>query len=65
MAQFRKKSSALTTGKTMQYLPLDGLYVYFRYDEKQTVMCIINTSSAVKKIQLDDYIERTKAFTKG
>lgn len=65
VAQFRKKSSALTTGKTMQYLPLDGLYVYFRYDEKQTVMCIINTSSAVKKIQLDDYIERTKAFTKG
>lgn len=65
IAQYRKKSSALTTGKTMQYLPVDGLYVYFRYDEKQTVMCIVNTSALAKKIQLNDYAERTQTFTGG
>lgn len=46
----------------MQYLPIDGLYVYFRYDANQTVMCVMNTSESEKKIQIADYIERTKGF---
>ena len=47
----------------MQYLPKDGLYVYFRYDEKETVMCVLNTGSKAKEINLNDYAERTKKFT--
>lgn len=65
IAQYRKNSTALTTGKTTQFLPADGLYVYFRYDDQHTVMCVINTSSSVKKLSLADYSERTKGFTKG
>lgn len=65
IAQYRKNSSALTTGKTLQFLPADGLYVYFRYDDQHTVMCVINTSSSVKKLSWADYSERTKGFTKG
>ena len=38
LANFRKSSSAVTTGKLMQYVPQDGVYVYFRYDDKQTIM---------------------------
>ena len=63
LAQFRKNSSALTTGATMQYLPVDGLYVYFRYDNKQTVMCIVNTSASDKQINFSDYVEGTKNKT--
>ncbi len=65
IAQYRKNSSALTTGKTLQFLPADGLYVYFRYDDQHTVMCVINTSSSVKKLSWADYSERTQGFTKG
>lgn len=65
IAQYRRNSAALTTGKTMQFLPADGLYVYFRYDDQHTVMCVINTSSSVKKLSWADYSERTKGFTKG
>lgn len=65
LAMFRKKSTALTTGKTMQYIPVEGVYIYFRYDEKQTIMCVVNTSDASKKITLSDYAERTKGFTKS
>jgi neopullulanase len=65
IAQYRKNSSALTTGKTLQFLPTDGLYVYFRYDDQHTVMCVINTSSSVKKLSWADYSERTQGFTKG
>lgn len=48
----------------MQFLPADGLYVYFRYDDRQTIMCIVNTSDVKKQVVLADYVERTKGFTK-
>lgn len=65
LANFRKGSAALKTGKFMQYLPVDGLYVYFRYDAGQTIMCIMNTSDTEKKIEMSDYAERTSGFGKG
>lgn len=64
LANFRKTSSALTTGKMMQFLPEDGLYVYFRYDEKQTIMIVMNTAKEEKKIEINKYAERIKGFTK-
>ena len=64
LANYRKTSSALTTGKMMQYIPVDGVYVYFRYDNKQTVMVVMNTSKEDKKISFDKYAERTNGFTK-
>jgi neopullulanase len=64
LANYRKTSSALTTGKMMQYIPVDGVYVYFRYNDKQTVMVVMNTSKEDKKISFDKYAERTNGFTK-
>lgn len=64
LANYRKVSSALTTGKMMQYIPEDGVYVYFRYDDFQTVMTIMNTSKERKSISLGRYNERTNGFTK-
>ena len=64
-ANFRKNSSAITTGKLMQYVPVNGVYVYFRYDEKQTVMCVMNTSDKPATIDLSKYAERMKGFTKA
>ncbi len=62
---FRKSSSAITKGKMMQYLPTEGLYVYFRYDDNQTVMCVMNTSEQVRKVDFGDYSERTNGFSGG
>jgi len=64
LANFRKASSALTTGKMMQYVPEDGVYVYFRYDDKQTIMIVMNTSKKEKTISFDKYAERTNGFTR-
>ncbi len=63
LASFRKNSSALTTGKMMQYVPVDGVYVYFRYDAAQTVMIAMNTSKTEKTISIKDYSERTAGFS--
>lgn len=63
LANFRKTSSALKTGKLMQYIPVDGLYVYFRYDDKQTIMCIMNTSDKEQTVDFSKYAERTNGFS--
>lgn len=65
LANFRLKSSAITKGKMMQYVPKDGLYIYFRYDNKQTIMCIMNTDDKERTVNFNDYDERTKGFTKA
>ncbi len=64
LANFRKNSSAITTGKLMQYVPKDGVYVYFRYDNNQTVMVVMNTSKKQQNISPANYLERTNGFSK-
>lgn len=63
LAKFRKSSSALTTGKTMQFIPKDGVYIYFRYDAKQTVMVIANTGEKAIQPDWSIYNERTTGFS--
>lgn len=65
LAHFRKSSSALTTGKTMQYVIRDGVYVYFRYDDHQTVMVVTNTGAQDWKPDWQVYVERIKDFKKA
>ena len=64
LANYRKKSSAITTGKMMQFVPQDGVYVYFRYNDKQTVMIVMNTAKETKMVSLKIFEERTKGFSK-
>lgn len=65
LANFRKNSSAIKTGKLMQYVPEDGVYVYFRYDNNETVMCVFNQNDGPKTIELSRFSERIKDFTKA
>lgn len=58
LAQFRKGSSALKTGKLMQFIPEEGVYVYFRYDERQTVMVILSQNEEVQTLNLARFAER-------
>lgn len=53
MANYRKNSAALTTGKLTQFVPVDGVYVYFRQADDQTVMCVFNGNSEAKNLEVD------------
>ena len=64
LANFRKTSPALTRGKLMQYLPDNGLYTYFRYDPKQTVMVISHTGTSEATVKIERFIQRTSGFSK-
>ncbi|MBA2746496.1 MAG: glycoside hydrolase family 13 protein [Flavisolibacter sp.] len=62
LANFRKNSSALKTGKFAQYVPQDGLYTYFRFNSQETVMVVMNTSQKEQAVQLSRYEEHAKGF---
>lgn len=64
-ANYRKTSSALKFGKTMQFIPQNGVYVYFRYDAKQTIMCVMNTNEQSATIDLSRFAEKINGFTKA
>lgn len=63
LAHYRQQSSAIQTGELMQYVPENGIYVYFRYDDKQTVMVIVNSNKTEKTLSTDRFVERIRDFT--
>jgi glycosidase len=62
---WRKDKAVIHTGKTTQYLPYDNVYVYFRYNEKESVMVIINNSSESKTFGTARFGESLKNYTSG
>ena len=61
LANFRKSSEALQTGKMTQYVPQDGIYVYFRYSESNPsapVMVVINTEDKENQLNTSRFNER-------
>ncbi|MEZ0606882.1 glycoside hydrolase family 13 protein [Fibrella sp. WM1] len=65
LANYRKNTPALHSGKLMQYLPQNGTYVYFRYDAQNTVMVATNQTSKPIALDMARFSERTQGFTKA
>jgi glycosidase len=65
LLNWRKNSAVILEGKLMQFLPQDGIYVYFRYTEKDAVMVIINKNKEIKKLDLARFSEILKDYRKG
>ena len=65
LATYRRAHPVLHTGKLMQYLPDNGLYVYFRYDAAGTVMVASNTSDKPAALATARFAERMSGFTKA
>ena len=62
LANYRKSSEALNSGKMMQFIPQDDIYVYFRYTDKQTVMMVMNGSEKEQTVKTERFAERTAGF---
>ncbi|GAC14306.1 glycoside hydrolase family 13 protein [Aliiglaciecola lipolytica] len=57
LLNWRKTSSAITEGKLKHYAPQNGVYVYFRYTQKQTVMVILNKNDKSMELSLGRFSE--------
>jgi hypothetical protein len=49
----------------MQYVPEDWVYTYFRYDNNQTVMVMMNTAAEEKTVEVSRFSERTNGFRRA
>lgn len=65
LIHYRNQTPALQTGKLMQFVPTDGLYTYFRYDDAKTVMVTLNTANSDKTLETSRFEERIRGFTKA
>ena len=65
LARYRQQSLPLQIGKTRQYLPSNGLYVFDRTHQKQTVVCILNRSNESKEIPFANYNESFAGFNRA
>ncbi|MFN4256122.1 MAG: glycoside hydrolase family 13 protein [Saprospiraceae bacterium] len=65
LIHYRNQTPALQTGKLMQFVPADGLYTYFRYDDAKTVMVTLNTANSDKTLETSRFEERMRGFTKA
>jgi len=61
LANYRKNNPSLQTGKLTQYVPEDGMYVYFRISEEgKPVMVILNGDDKVKTLNTSRFAEQIK-----
>jgi len=65
LANYRKATPALQSGKLMQYLPQDGVFVYFRYDTNKTVVVATNSQTSEQNLETARFAERMKGFTRA
>ncbi|HMI66466.1 MAG TPA: glycoside hydrolase family 13 protein [Cyclobacteriaceae bacterium] len=63
LAHYRNATPAVHSGKLMQYVPQDGVYVYFRYDESKTVMIASNTQDKEKSLDTSRFSEKMNGFS--
>lgn len=62
---WRKNNDIIHTGKTKHYLPENGVYVYFRYNEKGSVMVVLNNNEKEQTLNLKRFAESLKGVTKA
>ncbi len=62
---WRKDKKVIHTGKTIQFVPQNNVYVYFRINDNETVMIIINNNPETQILDLSRFSEAIKNSKKG
>ncbi|TAD82254.1 MAG: alpha-amlyase [Bacteroidetes bacterium] len=57
LLNWRKTHQVIANGKTLHFAPFDGLYVYFRYNAKDTVMVVMNKLNTSQNIAPSRFAE--------
>ena len=62
---WRKTSEVIHSGKLKHFAPENGVYVYFRYNQNQKVMVVMNKNSQEKTIETSRFSEIMGNCTSG
>ncbi len=65
LLNYRKNNSVLQNGLMKQFIPENGIYVNFRYNDQKTIMIIANNNQEIRELQLARFNEMLKGKTEG
>lgn len=65
LLHWRQKKEVIHTGKLLHYVPENDVYVYFRYNDKERIMVVINNNETDQTIGLERYSQLLNGRTKG
>lgn len=63
LLHYRKNNTVLQTGKMMQFVPKDNVYVYFRFNAQKTVMIILNNNAHSKVVKGERFEEMLSKYS--
>lgn len=62
---WRKNKEVIHHGKLVHFVPEDGIYTYFRYNEDEAVMVILNKNETDKVLTTDRFKEIIAGYSSG
>ncbi|MFW5822216.1 MAG: glycoside hydrolase family 13 protein [Tangfeifania sp.] len=62
---WRKNKEVIHTGKLMHFTPEDGIYTYFRYNNEETVMVVLNKNREERMISSERFSEIMEGYSSG
>ena len=65
LLNYRKKNPVVQNGLMKQFIPENGIYVFFRYNKDKTIMVIANNNQSDKELQLSRFAEMLKSKSVG
>lgn len=60
LLNWRKSKTVIHDGNTMHFGPSKGVYVYFRYNQQETVMVIVNKNNETTSLNINRFAEMIK-----
>lgn len=65
LLNWRKNKPVIHTGLLTEYAPENDTYVFFRHNDKETVMVIINNNETEQMLKTERFAENLKSYTTG
>ena len=65
LLNYRKNNDVLHTGKLLQFVPINNVYVYFRLKDDKSIMIVLNNSDKTQILDLKRFSEGIKSYKKG
>ncbi|WP_449398708.1 glycoside hydrolase family 13 protein [Chryseobacterium wanjuense] len=65
LLNWRKGKEVIHTGKTKNFVPQNNVFVYFRYNQNESVMVVLNNNETEQTLDLKHFAESLKGFSKG
>ncbi len=65
LLNWRKETRVIHTGKFMHFTPVGNVYAYFRYDDDDTIMVVLNHGEDDVDLELARFAERLQGATRA